>query len=31
MYLNLLSDMDDIDKAKQIIDDLFNIILKANE
>jgi type I restriction enzyme, R subunit len=31
MYLTLLSDMDDIDKAKQIIDDLFNIILKANE
>jgi len=31
LYLTLLSDMDDIEKAKQIIDDLFNIILKANE
>ena len=31
LYLKLLSDMDDIDKAKQIIEDLFNIILKANE
>lgn len=31
LYLNLLSEMDDIDKANQIIDDLFNIILKANE
>ena len=31
MYLTLLSGMDDIEKAKQIIDDLFNIILKANE
>ena len=31
LYLNLLSEIDDIDKAKQIIDDIFNIILKANE
>ncbi len=31
MYLTILSGMDDIEKAKQIIDDLFNIILKANE
>ncbi len=31
IYLTILSEMDDIEKAKQIIDDLFNIILKANE
>ncbi len=31
MYLALMSQVDDIEKAKQIIDDLFNIILKANE
>ncbi|BDQ02085.1 MAG: type I deoxyribonuclease HsdR [Ignavibacterium sp.] len=31
LYLNLLSEIDDIDKANQIIDELFNIILKANE
>ncbi|HQI40800.1 MAG: restriction endonuclease subunit R [Ignavibacteriales bacterium UTCHB2] len=31
LYLTLLSRMDDIEKAKHIIEDLFNIILKANE
>jgi hypothetical protein len=31
MYLTLLSGMEDIEKARQIIDDLFNIILKADE
>ncbi|MBI5661047.1 MAG: HsdR family type I site-specific deoxyribonuclease [Ignavibacterium album] len=31
MYLTILSVTDDIEKAKKIIDDLFNILLKANE
>lgn len=31
LYLSLLSEMDDIDKANQIIEDLFNILLKADE
>jgi len=31
LYLELLSGMDDIDKANKIIEDLFNILLKADE
>lgn len=31
LYLELLLEMDDIDKANQIIEDLFNILLKADE